>query len=62
MCECSKVFPLDSGIKSFCFLFSLVRLNGKHQKNREIYSLYLELGHEVFASMYLIIAIVESVH
>ena len=33
--ECSKVFPLDSAIKSFCFLFlfSLVRLNGKQQKN-----------------------------
>ena len=30
-----KVFPLDSAILSFCFLFlfSLVRLNGKHQKN-----------------------------
>ena len=34
-CECSKVFPLDSAIISFCFLFlfSLVRLNGKQQKN-----------------------------
>jgi hypothetical protein len=30
-CECSKLFPLDSAIISFCllFLFSLVRLNGK---------------------------------
>ena len=27
------------------FLFSLDRLNGK--KNRELYSIYLELGHEV---------------
>jgi hypothetical protein len=29
--ECSKLFPLDSAIISFCFLFlfSLVRLNGK---------------------------------
>jgi hypothetical protein len=27
------------------FLFSLVRLNGK--KFRELYSIYLELGHEV---------------
>ena len=29
--ECSKLFPLDSAILSFCFLslFSLVRLNGK---------------------------------
>ena len=34
-CECSKLFPLDSAIISFCFLFliSLVRLNGKQQKN-----------------------------
>jgi hypothetical protein len=34
VCECSKVFPLDSAI-SFCFLFlfSLVRLNGKQQQN-----------------------------
>src|SRR3954471_23197291 len=33
--ECSKVFPLDSAILSFCFLFlfSLVRLNGKQQQN-----------------------------
>jgi hypothetical protein len=48
VCECSKLFPLDSAIISFCFffLFSLVRLNGK--KNRELYSIYLELGHEVF--------------
>jgi hypothetical protein len=31
VCKCSKVFPLDSTIISFCFLFlfSLVRLNGK---------------------------------
>jgi hypothetical protein len=29
----------------FLVLFSLVRLNGK---NRELYSIYLELGHEVF--------------
>jgi hypothetical protein len=30
-CECSELFPLDSAIISFCFLFlfSLVRLNGK---------------------------------
>jgi hypothetical protein len=34
-CECSKLFPLDSAIASFCFLFlfSLVRLYGKQQKN-----------------------------
>jgi hypothetical protein len=34
VCECSKVFPLDSAIISFCFLFlfSLVRLNGKQKK------------------------------
>jgi hypothetical protein len=34
VCECSKLFPIDSTIISFCFLFlfSLVRLNGK-QKN-----------------------------
>ena len=33
--ECSKLFPLDSAIISFCllFLFSLVRLNGKQQQN-----------------------------
>src|SRR4051812_17578011 len=39
VCECSKLFPLDSAIISFCFLFlfSLVRLNGK---NRELYSIY----------------------
>jgi hypothetical protein len=31
------------------FSFSLVRLNGKQQqKIRELYSIYLELGHEVF--------------
>src|SRR4051795_13290254 len=35
VCGYSKVFPLDSAISSFCFLFliSLVRLNGKQQKN-----------------------------
>jgi hypothetical protein len=51
VCECLKLFPLDSTIISFCFLFlfSLVRLNGKQQqKIRELYSIYLELGHEVF--------------
>src|SRR3954467_13108797 len=47
-CECSKLFPLDSAILSFSFLFSLVRVNGKQQQNRELYSVYLELGHEVF--------------
>ena len=33
LCECSKLFPLDSAITSFCFLFlfSLVRLNGKQR-------------------------------
>jgi hypothetical protein len=33
LCECSKLFPLDSAIISFCFLFlfSLVRLNGKQR-------------------------------
>jgi hypothetical protein len=33
VCECSKVFPLDSAIISFrfLFLFSLVRLNGKQR-------------------------------
>jgi hypothetical protein len=33
VCGCSKVFPLDSAIISFCFLFlfSLVRLNGKQR-------------------------------
>jgi hypothetical protein len=33
VCECLKVFPLDSVIISFCFLFlfSLVRLNGKQR-------------------------------
>jgi hypothetical protein len=31
LCECLELFPLDSAIISFCFLFlfSLVRLNGK---------------------------------
>lgn len=35
VCGCSKVFPLDPAILSFCFLFlfSLVRLNGRQQKN-----------------------------
>ena len=35
VCEYSKLSPLDSAIISFCFLFlfSLVRLNGKQQKN-----------------------------
>ena len=34
VCECSKVFPLDSAIISFCFLFlfSLVRLIRKQRK------------------------------
>ena len=33
LCECSELFPLDSAIISFCFLFlfSLVRLNGKQR-------------------------------
>ena len=42
---------LNLAIISFCFLllFALVRLYGKQQKNcRELYELYLELGHEVF--------------
>jgi hypothetical protein len=35
VCECLKLFPLDSAIISFyfLFLFSLVRLNGKRQQN-----------------------------
>jgi hypothetical protein len=35
VCECSKLFTLDSAIISFyiLFLFSLVRLNGKQQQN-----------------------------
>jgi hypothetical protein len=35
VCDCSKLFPLDSAIISLCFLllFSLVRLNGKQQQN-----------------------------
>jgi hypothetical protein len=35
VCKCSKLFPLDSAIISFCFLFlfSLVRLHGKQQQN-----------------------------
>jgi hypothetical protein len=35
VCECLKLFPLDSAIISFCFLFlfSLVRLNRKQQQN-----------------------------
>ena len=32
VCECSKLFPLDPAIASFCFLFTLVRHNGKQQK------------------------------
>jgi hypothetical protein len=46
VCECSKVFPLDSEIISFCFLFlfSLGWLNGK----KDFYSIFPELGHEVF--------------
>jgi hypothetical protein len=34
VCDCSKLFPLDSAIISSCFLFlfSLVRLNGKQKK------------------------------
>ena len=45
-----EVISLDSAILSFCFLFlfSLVRLNGKQQKNRDIYELYIELGHDDF--------------
>ena len=41
---------LDLAIKSFCFffLFSLVRLTENKNKMRELYELYLELGHEVF--------------
>ena len=41
---------LDSAIKSFrfFFLFSLVRLMENNKKMRELYELYLELGHEVF--------------
>jgi hypothetical protein len=33
VCGCSKLFPLDSAIISFCFLFlfSVVRLNGKQR-------------------------------
>jgi hypothetical protein len=33
VCGCSKLFPLDSAIISFCFLFlfSLARLNGKQR-------------------------------
>jgi hypothetical protein len=33
MCGCSKLFPFDSAIIPFCFLFlfSLVRLNGKQR-------------------------------
>jgi hypothetical protein len=33
LCECLELFPLDSAITSFCFLFlfSLVRLNGKQR-------------------------------
>jgi hypothetical protein len=43
VCECLKLFPLDSAIISFCFLFLF-----SQQKNRELYSIYLELGHKVF--------------
>ena len=44
-----KVSSLDVAIKSFCFLFSLVRFNGKQQqKIRELYKLYLEIGHDDF--------------
>ena len=41
---------LDLAIESFCFLFlfSLVRLMENNRKMRELYELYLELGHEVF--------------
>src|SRR4051812_7091131 len=42
---------LDLEINSFCFLFlfSLVRLMENNNKiMRELYELYLELGHEVF--------------
>ena len=42
---------LDFAIKSFrfLFLFSLVRLMENNNKiMRELYELYLELGHEVF--------------
>jgi hypothetical protein len=43
--ECSKLFPLDYAIISFIIiLFSLVRLNG----NKEFYSIFPKLGHEVF--------------
>src|SRR4051812_17681118 len=48
--ECLKL-SLDLAIKYFCFLFlfSLVRLMEKNKKiMRELYELYLELGHEVF--------------
>ena len=57
LCECSKLFPLDSEILSFCFLFlfSLVRLIFTcyflvlmEKKNRELYSIYIELGHDTF--------------
>jgi hypothetical protein len=41
--ECSKLFPLDSAILSFCFLFlfSLVRLNGKQQQKLESFIVFI---------------------
>ena len=45
MCECSKVFPLDPAVLSFCFLLGLMENNNKI---RELYEIYLELGHDVF--------------
>jgi hypothetical protein len=43
VCECSKVFPLDYAIISFCFLFlfSLVRLNGKQQQKLESFIVFI---------------------
>jgi hypothetical protein len=43
VCECSKLFPLDSAIISFCFLFlfSLVRLNGKQQQKWESFIVFI---------------------
>ena len=38
---------LDLAIKYFCFLF-LFSLVSLVEKMRELYELYLELGHEVF--------------
>src|SRR3954467_11360989 len=40
-CECSKLFPLDSAILSFCFLFLLVRLNRKQQKKLESFIVFI---------------------